>query len=843
MQPISKTRLAAAFLLTAAIMPTAPLLAAPDSGMVVEEIVITARLREESLQDVPDSITVLTEGAIRDAGIERPEDFIMLTPGVTMTNTAEIGDTQVSIRGINTGRDAEASFAYVVDGVLLTNPNAFNRELADVQQIEILKGPQGALYGRNALAGAIIVNTKKPGDETEGKLGLGIGNNSTQVLRGVVSGPLGESLAGRLSLVSRETDGHFRNDYLNKKVVDNYEEQALNARLIWSPTDTMAWDTRIALSQAEGAAIGYNASVHLVDAAAALSFPAFYQDVNDHKYQYLTNIEPENEQDNFNFATKFDYQLDWADLTGVFSYNDQENHFLTDGTSAGFDIYSNEPHCIASFAARAKDHEDGTLRYNPPFGYGTGDPRGATEFLSPYSPTTCDGYQYQERNQKDFSLELRFASPAGGGESVRWLGGVYFGDVEREVVVAQGEQTADDQGRERPIARRAYNAADSDSPTDLLYHDIFDSRIYALFGQVAYDLSPDLEVAFALRYDREERDVSNQVPNEDAATIDADGNGELDPINPAFRFNDTIDDRSKDFSQAQPKLTLNWKPADSWSLYASYGVGFRSGGFNSQGTKATIEEFYRGLTRAGETTPFDLRVLNINDEFEKEVSRSLELGLKSSWADGRFTLNAAAYNTDVDDMQFFEFYVGPFGLLRTVTNIDEVSIQGFELDANIAINDQLSLYAAGSWLSGEIEKSQNRPYTVGNEVPYAADSTYNLGATFNTDISRGWQMTARLDWAYVGDTWFHAVQANKLPNHFTARGFGEGEFSRTKRDPYDLFNLRVAFSSENLTVAAWGKNITDEEYLNEVVTAPEFGGSFVHDSPRQSLGVDLEYRF
>ncbi|MEM9690447.1 MAG: Plug domain-containing protein, partial [Pseudomonadota bacterium] len=135
---------------------------AQEGANTIEEITVSARKRDESLQDVPIAITAFTSDTIEKAGIERPADFIALMPNVTIVDTANVGDTQVSIRGIVSTRDAESTFAYVVDGVLSTNPNSFNEELVDIQQIEVLKGPQGALYGRNAVAGAILVTTREP---------------------------------------------------------------------------------------------------------------------------------------------------------------------------------------------------------------------------------------------------------------------------------------------------------------------------------------------------------------------------------------------------------------------------------------------------------------------------------------------------------------------------------------------------------------------------------------------------------------------------------------------------------------------------------------------------------
>ena len=158
-----------------------------ESGFAIEEVVVTARKRAENLQEVPIAISAIDAATIDRAGIERAGDYISLIPNVTLVDTANVGDTQVSIRGIVSTRDAESTFAYVVDGVLSTNPNSFNEEMFDVEQIEVLKGPQGALYGRNAVSGAILVTTKKPGDEAEAEVAVGVGNNSSYKARAVLS--------------------------------------------------------------------------------------------------------------------------------------------------------------------------------------------------------------------------------------------------------------------------------------------------------------------------------------------------------------------------------------------------------------------------------------------------------------------------------------------------------------------------------------------------------------------------------------------------------------------------------------------------------------------------------
>ncbi|MEL0305824.1 MAG: TonB-dependent receptor plug domain-containing protein, partial [Halieaceae bacterium] len=229
--------------LTAAVsaaLSTAALLMPSVASAQLEEVVVTARARAESLQDVPATVTAFTEGQIANMGVERAEDFIYMTPGVTFVNTVEVGDSSLSIRGINGARDAETNFAFIVDGVLYTNPSAFNREYPDLAQIEVLKGPQGALYGRSAAAGAVIMSTKRPTQEFEGSVKVGAAEYGTYYGTATVAGSLGSDAAGRLTVTHRRTDGFLENVYLKDDVVNDYEETAMSARIVMDPTDTLS---------------------------------------------------------------------------------------------------------------------------------------------------------------------------------------------------------------------------------------------------------------------------------------------------------------------------------------------------------------------------------------------------------------------------------------------------------------------------------------------------------------------------------------------------------------------------------------------------------------------------
>lgn len=819
------------------------------------EIISISRKRPETLQQVPIAVSALSAKDIESAGVERPSDFIGLIPNVTIVDAANVGDTQVSIRGIVSTRDAESTFAYVVDGVLITNPNGFNEELLDIAQIEVLKGPQGALYGRNAVSGAILVTTTEPSEELEGSVKFGVGNVGIRRANGIISGGLSDNLRGRLTASYNTTDGHYENLLSGQDdVVDFLEDTTLRGRLMWDVSDTLSLDLRAGFSKVDGGAINFNAVFALPSFETAFVQPAYFKDVNDHEFVFAFNVPGENEQETTEFSVKAEWDLDGIDVTGILAYNDLEEYLLSDGTSASFYGYEVTSQCQTDRATLnntpgalgGADRTDLFGEFFAPFGV---FPPGVefTGVYGPYTPTACDGYQYQERNQSDFSGELRVSSDDNEA-AMRWIAGVYFAEIEREVVVAYGA----DQGQ--GFLRQPYVPPTGPNPTDLLFSDTFDTSVLSAFGQVEYDLTEQWELSVALRYDYEDRTVSNSVPNVAASGLNVNTivDGVVGPINPAFNLNPNgIPERDRSFSQLQPKVTLSYQANRDMNLYASYGVGFRSGGFNSIGTEATLDFWFNA---SGNGTPGDAvnAQLQVPDDYDKEVTTNAEVGLKSKFMENKLRLNTALFSTSVEDNQFFEFFAGPFGLLRAVTTIDELSIQGFEMDIEVDLSEDITLFGGIGLLDSEIKENQNRPLTVGNSAPQAPDQTFNVGLNWDYTLTQDIIMTTRIDWQYVGETFFHTLQGERTPtiwDFFGTLGGGvppgphSQDFSRASRDAYNTLNLRVIFDAENWSVALWGKNITDEEYLQEVIPAPEFGGSFIHPSSRDEYGIDFTYRF
>lgn len=831
-----------------------------SDAFIIEEIIVTARRREESLRDVPGTVTALTQATLERAGVQRAEDFIKLVPGVTMVNAAEVGDTQVNIRGINGARDAENSFAYILDGVLYSNPAAFNREYTDLKQIEVFKGPQGAIYGRNAAAGAIIVTTTTPDNERTTSGTISYAGDSSYLIKGSTSGAFVEDeLFFRFSGDWRKSDGYYRNSLQNNApIVDANEGYNLKGRLVWEQNENLTVDMKIRYGEVDASAITFNSTFNLPVFAEALSAPAAFQDVNDFDFLFQPNIVSDNDQETFEFSTKADYEMDGMTLTAWGLYSDIKNNLISDGTSAAFGFYNGDEACQQSVTAL---NAAGVQLLAPQF-IGTSpvgvifDPVNGS-FLGAYTPTTCDGIQEQLRNQKDFSVELRLASDS--DSSLQWMAGVYFLDIDREVGISLNKDNGS-----TPI-RGLFQPEPGPNSTASLTHDQFDSRVFAFFGQLEYDVNDDLELSLALRYDNEKREVSSLVPVDARQSfIDLNFDGIFDdPLNPALSslINPTgiIPDKEETFSEFQPKVAVRWDATENTSLFASWGVGFKAGGFNNSGSAATIGIFINGFINCfnppGVCFADDMGVPLpvINDDFEEETSSAFEVGFNSRLMGGRLQLNGAAYQTKVTDMQFFEFFVGTFGLLRVVSNVDKVDISGVELGASFHATDHIRLYAGGNWIDSEIKGNSSRPDTVGNSSPYTPDYTINIGGDIDFPITDTLSLFARVDARFVGKTWFHTVQEGQRPTIFMplfemgfgagAGGLGIADFSNARRDAYSIVDLRVGIQGDNWTLTGFAMNLTDEKYLEEVIPAPEFGGSFNHPGAQRRYGVEATFRF
>jgi iron complex outermembrane receptor protein len=817
---------------------------ATDTAQEEEDnaIIVTARRQSESVADVPAAITVFGADTLAKTGVQRADDFIQLTPGVTIvTGTAEAGDTQINIRGINGARDAESSVALVVDGILKTNTAQLNQNQGTLRQVEILKGPQGALYGRNAAAGAIVIQTLKPGDRLEGGVTVRAAEDNTYLATGYVSVPVGETAGFVLSGNYSTTEGFFRNRFLgNSKTIDDQEIWSVDGRFVAELGPRTELDVKARYADLTGASINFNASFHLPNFAGV--DPAFFEDVNTHPFGFYSNIRPTNDQQTFEVSAKIEHDFDAVTLTAWALYSDVDQSLTADGTSADFARFTFPGATPASVAASnacfASTAQLTGFPLNAPTFIGQTpvpfifDPVTGSTF-GPYSPTTCDGTQFQIREQSDFSAEIRLASNGDG--PLNWQLGAYYLHIDREVGVSLGADLG--QG----VIRQLYNGPDTANPTTQLYNDSFDTDVYAVFASADYDVTDRFNISLAGRYDIEDRSVSSLVPT----VFDPFTGG---PINPGQQVVagvvQSVPDQSQTFKQFQPKVSLRYEATDDINLYANWGVGFKSGGFNNQGSAAIVDQAFNQFIGTN---------ILINDQYRKEVSNAFEVGVKGSVLDGRVTFDLAGYHTNIEDMQFFEFFVGGFGLLRVVSNIDEVQIFGAELNLTAEILDGWTVFGSANVTDSEIKANASRPETVGNKSPYTADYTINIGTQLDLPVSSTVDFVTRADYRITGPTWFHTLQNDTNPTLFSGllpgsalalpAFVGDADYSVTQRDTFGVVDMRIGLESDRWSIFAYAENLFDERYLNEVITAAEFGGSFISPGGLQRFGVELGYKF
>ena len=424
----------------------------------LEEVVVTARMRDETFQAVPITMNVFTAQTIQDAGIETPRDFIGLVPNMTMVETQNVGNSFVTIRGISQARNSEPSVAVLVDGVLQTNPYEFNEELYDLKQIEVLKGPQGALYGRNAIGGAIIVHTADPSDHFEASTRLGVGNGVSERVQAVVSGPIDSAgtLRYRASGNYYNTDGYTNNSYLNQNA-DPFKEYSGRLRLLWKPTDRFTGDLRVYYDQVETTAFYF--VIPRSDEANPFSDFSTPANANDTSSPIQNNNLGMADRDIIDTALKLDFDLDYGVVTSVTDYNHTKE--IDTGDAYDFRPVANS---VMYFSHRG--------RARPSLG-------------GPF-----DESQSQYIDVTTWSQELRFTAPKVNGFS--WIAGAYYLHTDR--FISTGNLV--DRGLgvpavyHDPIVDPTNPFATNTNQTFLA--DTQNNNAWALFGDATYAFAPQV---------------------------------------------------------------------------------------------------------------------------------------------------------------------------------------------------------------------------------------------------------------------------------------------------------------------------------------------------------------
>lgn len=699
------------------------------------DIIVTATKRDERLQDVPAAITAFTPQAIERSNITRPIDFINATPNLSAVEANNPGDLRITIRGDAQALNTDPPVAVVIDGVVLTGATGLNKDLLDVQQIEVLKGPQGYLYGRNAISGAINITTRAPGDRFDARFKAGYGNGETAFGAFAVSTPLTETLGISVAGSLRDSRGFYRNRTLGG-YVDPYNEKSGRVRLDWQAAPELRVQLIAFTSRIRASATNYLSQSFFP--GLQTSSPIVDADYAD--APFVSNIRSFSRKYDDLVSLRLDYHGDWGQITSVSSYEHQNTIFASDGY--------------------------------------------------PYTPGTGEGTQYNQRAHTAYTSELRFTSPS--DRPFRYIFGGYYARI-RQTPFLLAAVGVDDLGSVRRTPPPILTGGNQTSGFSV---DNVRSNAWALFANVDWDIADTLTLTLAGRYDHERKRAIDVAFGTSSVT--------------GLPFSATAGARrANTFEKFQPKASLNWKPSDNATLYATYAVGFKAGGFNAA----------QAFTVTNGAAP---------NQYAAEEAENYEVGAKTQWLDGALTLNGSLFRTYKKNSQLFQFI--PQGFLNAVTVIDRIRVTGGELEAVVRPVDAFTVRAGIGYADAKITRDLAQPQARGNKAPYVPDWKTSLDATWETRLTDSMSLVLNGRWDHTGRIYFDALNSPEA-----------------RRSPLDLFSARIALERDNWTFAIWGKNLSDKRYNADVIVI--FTGDplpftqAVFKAPPRTYGAELSVRF
>ena len=661
---------------------------------VLEEIIVTAEKREASIQDTALAITAVSGDLLENGGLDEIEDLSLDVPSLVFSRAG--GEAQLYIRGVGTnlfGIGQDSSVAVHQDGVYQGRAQMGLTQFLDVERVEVLRGPQGTLYGRNATAGVINIIHRAPGDEPEGYVNLKLGNFNRYDGEAAYGGPIGENAGFRLA-VRYGSDGGFTEDLDPRggDEVDGGETMAARATLTFAVSDTINAKIIGDYTDFDGdnRTIRPRGDLHRSAAEGAQALPDFDQtrnEVDSFQKWTISGITAE-------VTADLGGGLSLTSITGYRQFEDSFR-FNTDGT----EIFVTQTHF--------------------------------------------------ERDTDQFSEEIRLACDC---EAYEWIAGLYYFTEDKEE--ALGLPAINFGGAFNIFATNKTDA-------------------WAGFGELTWHFSDRLDGIVGVRYSNEEKEDWN-LRGLTGGNFDG-LFGASDPR--AFSFAFPPRNTTDDWNAFTPKLGLKYDYSDDIMLYGTLTRGFKSGGTNS---------------------------LSGDPAFDPEYLWSLEVGSKSTLADGRAIANASAFYYDYTDLQVSTFTEGTV----RVTNAAEATVVGLELDVSTVLSDQFTWDTSAMLLNAEYDQFVTRfgggAGTVldveGNKLINAPEVSLTSTLSYSTDVGPG-TFTALAQIAYRSEV-FHSQ-------------FNEAEVGQ---DSVTLANVRAGITFLNgVEVSFVVRNLLDEEYYQNSV--------------------------
>lgn len=669
---------------------------------ILEEVVVTAQKRAQSIQDIGIAVTAFSGDDMKELGFNTPADMAAQTPGMDIKTTVGTQNPIITIRGVgsnDTNANNNPSAAVHVDEVYLPSSAYLGFQLFDIERVEVLKGPQGTLYGRNSTAGAVNFITRKPTDSFEALIEATVGNFGQLDAEGFVSGPISDSVRGRVAVSSKQSDGHIKT--IGTRGYENVGGEDFGTDDNGVPRVVPDIGSYQGDSKTGGLdVLSWRASIE-ADASDTVMISAGIHGSQDNSENFIykwkgefLGYEGDGSSDPFDTASTILPEIDAEALGGYFRI-EADFSFATLTAVTGYETLD-----------RTMEEEDGSpLRFFD------------TVF---------------EDDLNAFSQEIRLSNTTDNGTS--WVAGFFYSEEEADVT-----KTA---------------IATDDFLTWPVTNFEQEGEAWALFGQVEQPLSEVFKLTVGLRYTDEEKTY-------DGGSIDADpyNTGILGPGPGGLRdFGILVPDRTTsidtqkwDDTDLSGKVALVYTPNDDWLVYASYSKGYKAGGFDG----STITNPTSNRSDNPDLSPVSGQN-PILAPFDSETLYAFELGFKSTLADSTLQLNGSLFNYQYEDMQVEAAVETEIGTTSIRTNAGEAEIQGIELEAWYRPLPGLDLKVGVALLDTEVTKWDGAEDFEGNETPDSPESTFNGLARYGWQLDSGPYMAASVDFSYT-DTMFKTV--------------------------------------------------------------------------------------
>jgi outer membrane receptor protein involved in Fe transport len=754
----------------------------------LEVIQVTAQKRSENAQETPISMNVLSADDIKEKSIDKIDDLQYSVPNLHMTETGI--STQMFIRGIGTGNNQgfEQSVGQYIDGVHYGRQQLLRMPFLDLERIEVLKGPQSIMFGKNSVAGALNLSSAKPTEDTEIHLGVQYQpTNGATEFTGMISGELMDTLSARLAIRDYSEDGYIENTFKNRDETIR-EESAIRLSLLWEPSDDMNFLFKIEQDEFDGT--GRQIEV-IKDEPALADSPmpgaTFSQilgalghpnAIAESELNYERQSDAEESNNN---------SLNNATLTANFKFGD---YTLT--TVSGFVSYDFVETCDCDYTAA------------PIFSV------------------------FIDEEYEQFSQEIRIVSPL--GEKFDWLGGLFYQTSELAfddniIIPTNSVLGLISGGALAPLngeaAGRNYQ---------------LDTDMFSAFFQGRYHFNDALTLTLGARYTSEDKTSSRVMNITNAST----GNITTNPASPAlfdavFGIQNEQSPYSPEGHNLQgkrnetsftPLINISYKINKNIMAYASATTGFKAGGF-------------------------DARANNVNSwEFEEEEATAYEMGIKSLLLDDTLEVNLSFYRTEYDNLQVSQFD-GVLGFnvgnaKETLVQGVEVEgrwilLDGLSMQYGLAYLDhEYKDFTNGNCHSRQVpdgdmgaDGNQLCDYT-GKSGQYTPKFTASIGFDYFTDIS------------FLGFEYFRTTLGLY---HSSKQNVDVNLNPLYDVEAYDKVDMRIALESENWNIALFGKNMTNEEVLTYVGNNPLSGSTFGTDTfygfvdKPAVYGIQVDYNF